>query len=74
VPNSHANEDIDLIAALLVRAGAIMEDESVALVSRIPDDDETLNARVARFEEVAADFAALAAAAKTLLRISCRQP
>jgi hypothetical protein len=73
VANSHLEEDLNLIAALLVRAGGMMEDESVALVSRMPEDKDEVAARILRFGEVAADLTALADAAKAMLRISGRQ-
>jgi hypothetical protein len=60
--NSDSKEEIrDLIRGLLVQAGTLMEDESVDLVRRLPDD---------RVAQVSADLAALAAAAEVLCRKS----
>lgn len=67
-------QDLDVIAALLVRAGAVMEDESVVLVSQVAAEADVVKARALHFVEVAADLIALAAAANALLRISERQP
>ena len=63
-------ETRNLIGALLVHAGAIMEDESVDLVSRLPDDRAALGRRIARLAQVSADLASLAAAAEALCRKS----
>ena len=56
------------IGDLLVRAGALMEDESVALVSRLPAEPALLGERIVRLEQVASDLSALAAAAQALKR------
>jgi len=53
---------------LLVVAGALMEDECVALVASDPEDDALLASRVSRLIWVAADLTALAAAAQVLRR------
>lgn len=56
------------IAALLVEAGCVMEDESVALVSVLPAEAAFVEARIARLVQVAADLTALANAASAILR------
>ena len=63
-----------LSVQILVVAGAMMEDESVPLIASDPDDDLLLASRVSRLMGVAADLAALAAAAEVLRRreIDCR--
>jgi hypothetical protein len=69
--NSESEDEIrDLIGGLLVQAGTLMEDESVDLVSRLPDDRVALDQRVARLAQVSADLGALAAAAEALCRNS----
>lgn len=69
--NSGSEGEIrELIGGMLVQAGTLMEDESVDLVRRLPDDHVALEQRIARFAQVSADLAALAAAAETLRRKS----
>jgi hypothetical protein len=69
--NSDFEDEIrDLIGGLLVQAGTLMEDESVDLVSRLPDDRGALDQRIARLAQVSADLSALAAAAQVLCRKS----
>lgn len=58
-----------IIVDLLACAGALMEDESVALVTRVQNDLNQLPARIARLERVASDLATLAAAAGVLVRL-----
>lgn len=59
-----------LASELLVRAGCLMEDECPALVSvhgSRPSQSD-INARIECLEKVAADLAALAAAAGAIIR------
>jgi len=67
MPDSHdADPAADLIQALLLGAGRLMEDESVPLALPLPDDPALIAARAARLHQVAADLLALATAAQTL--------
>ena len=63
---AHANR---LIGDLLVCSGALMEDESVALIRRLPPDPAELKAILDRFQRVAADLNSLAAAATAVWRL-----
>lgn len=64
------NETKALAASLLVRAGCIMEDECVALLSapRAESFQVNLTACIERLALVAADLAAIAAGAAALMR------
>lgn len=68
--NRGKDEKTSLALALLVQAGAMMEDESPALILGLPakDGDAELKIRIARLRQVAADLAALASAACALMR------
>jgi hypothetical protein len=69
--NSASEDEIrGLIGGLLVQAGTLMGDESVDLVSRLPDDRVALEQRIARLAEISADLGAFAAAAEALRRKS----
>lgn len=70
VPVKDINGQRGLIAALLVEAGCVMEDESVALVSGLPTEVASVEGRIARLAQVATDLAALANAASVILRTS----
>ena len=59
-----------IIGDLLVRAGALMEDESVPLIMRLPMDRLQVKARIDRLSQIAADLSALANAAEVLVRAS----
>jgi hypothetical protein len=61
-------ESYDLISALVVRAGCVMEDRSVALVCRLPHDRVEAEAIVHLLSETAAELSALGAAAAAILR------
>ena len=58
----------DLIASLCLEAGRIMEDESVALALTLLTSLKSLAERLATILQAAEDIAALAAAAKVILR------
>lgn len=70
VPVKDINGQRGLIAALLLEAGCVMEDESVSLVSALPTEVASVEARIALLAQVAADLAALANAASVILRKS----
>jgi hypothetical protein len=71
MPNSDSEDEFRyVIGGLLVQAGTLMEDESVDLVSRLPDDRVALQRRIDRLAQVSADLAAFAAAAGALIRKS----
>jgi len=63
---AHANR---LIGDLVFFSGALMEDESVALIRRLPPDPAEVKAILDRFQRVAADLNSLAAAAATVWRL-----
>jgi hypothetical protein len=66
------DEGYELIVALLLRAGCLMEDQSVAFVSDLPRDPTEIKAAIGRLNETAADLGALAAAAGSILRSASR--
>ena len=75
MPTSNVDdESYTLIAALLVRAGCLMEDNSVALVTRVSRDPEKLNAAIRHLSETAANLGALAAAASAILLGGSQSP
>ena len=57
-----------MIGDLLVHAGAMMEDECVTLITRLPVDRRQVIARIERLKQVATDLSALADAANVLVR------
>ena len=61
---------LELIAELCMRAGALMEDRSADLVSAVPPDLAVVERRIARLAQAGEDLLTLAAAARTLLRLS----
>lgn len=61
-----------MIGDLLVHAGAMMEDECVTLIRRLPSDRRQVIARIDRLKQVTADLSALADAARVLVR-NCDQ-
>lgn len=61
---------LELIAGLCVRAGTLMEDRSVELVSVMPDDQAILASHIASIEQAGHDLTALAGAAKALHRLA----
>ena len=58
----------DLVAALCLEAGRIMEDESVALALTLPTSSASIAQRLEAAREAGNDIAALIAAAQVLLR------
>ena len=54
---------------LLMRAGAVMGDESVVFVSRLPHEAVLIEEQIARLAQVGADLSAVAAAAHVLHRL-----
>ncbi len=69
---SHADDNTrsGLIQHLLLEAGRLMEDASPEFALAPPDTAKALDARIAFLEAVAVDLQALAAAARTLFRLS----
>ena len=63
---AHANR---LIGDLLVFSGALMEDESVALIRRLSHDPAGVKAIIDRFQRLAADLNSLASAAAVVWRL-----
>jgi hypothetical protein len=60
----------ELVAGLCMRAGALMEDRSVELVSALPPDAAVIERRADLIERAGQDLIALAAAARVLHRLS----
>lgn len=64
----------DLIQALLLEAGRLMEDESAELALALPDKPFLMAARVEHVHRVATDILALTNAAQALTRNFGDQP
>jgi hypothetical protein len=62
------SDHVNLISALLLEAGRIMEDTSPELALKLPEDPEGASARIVALETAAHHLVALAAAARALLR------
>lgn len=59
--------DHELVASLLARAGAIMEDASVLAVSALPRGKDELDAVIRQLERASDSVSALVHAAKALI-------
>jgi hypothetical protein len=68
MPKGPCTADSDLIAALCLEAGRIMENESVTCALAIPSADQELIGRLDQIAKAAADIAVLAAAAQVVHR------
>jgi hypothetical protein len=58
----------ELVAALCVRAGGLMEDQRAELVSRLADDPRIISRRITMLDQTARDLAAFAGVAHSFLR------
>lgn len=67
-------ETLELIAALCLRAGALMEDRSVELVESLSDDLALIERRIVLIEQAGQDLAAFALAARALVRSAIHEP
>lgn len=63
----------EIVAAMVVQAGMLMEDLSTELILSLPDDSSSINDRLETIDRSGRDLIALAAAARVLLRIAAEE-
>lgn len=68
MPNSPHDAGTDLIAALCLEAGRIMEDDSVVCALALPASHGEMTARLERLAQASDDITKLVAAAQVMLR------